>query len=645
MLSSRSLVTTLLFLLAVIIVGRTYLGRGGNSDWAGDRNTRSAPHADVNRDSSSETPLPERGGKKKAVAPTQVLKPLSSPSGDGAGCPSETPGDPRLQFPCSSRIKGHNSLGFFRWSSADEDRKQALLAPFTAACKKEHVTASSVFGRLVGCREGISGQWNRCWIIDMASDASRNTTVPICRGGSSFDVMLESPNAKVAVDRIVDLDNGIYEVIFFIRKRGTYNFCIDAIGSHDKCVGKFNFRLMGGDSNESTLGRVMRDPLPSAQGGPWKDLPRTPLFPKNQRCESADFGKGVDSRPLNVSCRASADRDRFRFGGWYKMPDPKQCDGVHCTGSALESMEGWVWASDVCIVHVYTRDELHRMLDKLWVIGWGGSTMKQPMSNFVEYYMGHPIFKFFMTQLDLWKSKKKAGFFSYRQWGVTISNGQLGTQTSWNMLWGGCPGLMAAPSQCTTTVGMRYWPRLDGLIGNRDRNATFPNAILLDHFVWRWPLNDEVQFSEQSALLFKKIAEAAGFGNHRLPLIVWHTGPSSANNDMSPRPDHCGQLHVGRHLSWTIEDDYDNNAAFRDVLLISRDQITLPLHFGNTFVHFGVHYGASEGMCNTGHSRSERYEFAKCVRRTWADDAVIIMWLNAIDQHSSSSKGKMKQGA
>ena len=452
--------------------------------------------------------------------------------------------------------------------------------------------------------------------------------------------MFESDNAKVAVDRIIDLDNGLYEVIFFIRKRGSYKFCVDAIGSHDKCVGQYNFRLIDpAKSKDSPIGRVLSE-HPPVTGAPRQEMPRTPQFPNNLRCFPANFERGIDAIPLRESCRTSTDRDRFRFGAWFKMDGPSQkCDGIHCTGTPLSTMESWIWASDICIIHVYDRVGLHKLLNKTWIVGWGGSTMKQPMSNFVEYYMGHAIFKFYMAQLDMWKSKKKAGFFSYRQWGVTITNESLGTATTWNMLWGGCPGLVAAPSACTTTVGMRFWPRLEGLIGgSRGPNASVPTAILLDHFVWRWPMNDEVAFSEQSSLLFRRIGETAA--KHKWlqqPLIVWHNGPSSANNDMSPRPDHCGQLAVTRHLCWTVEDDYDKNTT-AGMLLISRDQITLPLHFGNSFVHFGVHYGASEGMCNTGHSRSERYAFANCVRRTWGDDAMIIMWLNAIDSFTQIRK-------
>jgi hypothetical protein len=569
-------------------------------------------------------------------------------------------------------------------------------SPSATAARRVITSSSSitsVFGLAVGCDDGIAaGRWNRCWIVDMgttdvASDPppqaagdndanskkskeksdGRRGDRPTCVGGSSFDVMLESESAKIAVDRVIDLDNGIHEMIFFVRKRGSYNLCIDAVGSHDKCVGNFNFRLLKSSSsspedvrNISTIGKVLRGPPPlpvMTTSGAQKDPPRTPQWPKNQRCVAINFTRGVETIPVNVSCRVSTDRDRFRFGGWVKLLPVASinntssngggggCDGVHCTGSPLPSMEGWIWASDVCIVHIYSFEELHLMLNKLWVVGWGGSTMKQPMSNLLEYYLRQPIFKFFMAQLDHWKSKKKAGFFSYRQWSAIARNSHLGTQSSWNMLWGGCPGLMAPPSSCSTTVGMRYWPRIETLVGNRDQNANFPNAILLDHFVWRWPMQDEVQFSEQSGIMFEKLAAAASFGNHTPPLLVWHTGPSAANNDMSPRPDHCGQLHWARHLCWTIEDDYDLNPSFqaKNLLLISRDQVTLPLHFGNTFVHFGVHYGASEGMCNTGHARSERYQFAMCVRRTWGDDAVIIMWLNAIEQHATAASAGAKR--
>ena len=183
MFSNRTLITSLLMLLAIIVIGRSYLSKG-NEQWAGDKNETAATTMTTTTKHSEQAETLDKGGGAPRPA---TSGPSSSPvksSDKGAAavsssssCTSATPGDPKLKFPCSSRIKGHNSLSFFSWDALEQQRKNRLLEPFHSTCAKmpsQRRGRSSVFGQAVGC-EGTSGQWNRCWIVDMGRDEQTNT--------------------------------------------------------------------------------------------------------------------------------------------------------------------------------------------------------------------------------------------------------------------------------------------------------------------------------------------------------------------------------------------------------------------------------------------------------------------------------------
>ena len=98
---------------------------------------------------------------------------------------------------------------------------------------------------------------------------------------------------------------------------------------------------------------------------------------------------------------------------------------------------------------------------------------------------------------------------------------------------------------------------------------------------------------------------------------------------------------VNKVLLWLVEHELTttypiaswDRAAWLErpaVLVMSRHELTMPFHTGDLFGHFGVHYGATKGMCLTGISHKQAYELSRCLRRTYVDGMLIQWWLNAM---------------
>ena len=66
------------------------------------------------------------------------------------------------------------------------------------------------------------------------------------------------------------------------------------------------------------------------------------------------------------------------------------------------------------------------------------------------------------------------------------------------------------------------------------------------------------------------------------------------------------------------------------VLIMSRYDLTYPFHHDDRFVHTGVHYGSTLGMCLTGVDYKKVYEVVRCQREAYVDGMFIQWWLNAI---------------
>lgn len=557
-------------------------------------------------------------------------------------CLTQTPAADGTPFPCAVRVTKYNSNEFWAWSDEENTRRDQILGAALSSCgdvpPEEAYKRNTTHLSVHGC-SGESGRWNRCWVVPMTGDPADPASVrPTCSWGDHFDVMIQNDVAKVAIDRVIDLDNGAYELQFYIRKRGLYNITVDKMVLHHQGPAASNvMRLTAGDNTTSIIGHIHRkEPHFRA---PTVTFPATPHWPRNTETFIGNYSGGVDVIPLPQRCDEVYDADRFRFGAWYRVGS--ECDDVHCVGKGLQErkMDGWLHVSDVCILSVFTHAEMVRLVAESWIVGWGGSTMKQPLSNFVEYYLAKPIFKVFMGQLDsLKKSKRRPSFFSYRQWDITPFE-----STRISMQWGGCPNLVAGPQGCTTLVGIGNWGgKMLPLFGNPPASDTagappsFPSALLIDPTVWRYPQDDDPEYFRTVDTLFSNVAALTESTKRRRPLIVWHTTPTAGNSERGHRPASLpsGTDTMVRNFNWFHEDfmaKYRKDPSDRFVM-ISRHLITLPLHFGVEWVHFGLHYGASEGMCNTGHER-KGYEFAYCVCKTWGDDAVILAWLNAFAEY------------
>ena len=150
-----------------------------------------------------------------------------------------------------------------------------------------------------------------------------------------------------------------------------------------------------------------------------------PASTRNTESPSA-VDTSVGNPKRRPSCRFYRHPNALRHGHWVKLrlaPLPRgsarttenasrsvvgaghQCTPPVCTGHlpVLDS-GGWVWTSEHCVPHVYSHEEAWRLLDRVWLLGWGDSTLKQPLANFLEYHLMQPVLDVFMEQLDAFKA-------------------------------------------------------------------------------------------------------------------------------------------------------------------------------------------------------------------------------------------------
>ncbi|KEG08599.1 hypothetical protein DQ04_06831010 [Trypanosoma grayi] len=598
---------------------------------------------------------------------------------------------------------------------------------------------------------GWSGQWHRCWIIPMTravAPGGGRVYEPTCQAGDLVDVGMESATAKVAVERVIDTDDGVLEVQFYIRKRGAYSFCADLLVRHQDMLDSLAASGAAGESSVRLLGRISPSALVEHHGtlghgaaGPEiaPPLNRTPAYPKNTVCvvrgdlsKAGDasgkafvrFDHGVDVVPLPVRCDAVDDFDRFRFGGWYRVGHG--CDGVHCVALGvapgaphplLKETEGWVWASDVCQMRLFTDKELLlSLLQGEWLLAWGPSTTQEPLADMLEERLHTTIFSEFMR--DIWKvpKEKLPKISKYRMWDRCVSPDspwskrlfrkarETPPSTRVTLLWGGCMKLTS--HKCLGKCGLfLFQERLNHTIGAaaylRQRapppcgSKAFPTALLLDHVVWRchasqtdpaFLLAMRNLLLSQLTNLYEEVVNASSAHDPAVaqwPLTIWHTAPAGNNADKGRRDGNYDRARV-MHLQWAMEDDLaavyrlpegnkrvvqgavvvqggarvtyiaDNNqyppltakrvrqrragynvtrglAVVPPVVVVSRHQITLPLHFGNEFCRNGMHYGSTPGQCLTA-TKEKNAEYHDCVRKTWADKALQVVWWNAVSR-------------
>ena len=198
----------------------------------------------------------------------------------------------------------------------------------------------------------------------------------------------------------------------------------------------------------------------------------------------------------------------------------------------------------------------------------------------------------------------------------------------------------------------------NGDIPTSSSSSSYPSVIFLNHFVWRFPMWNMTRYFEQVQetlnWLEKTVSENnnKNGNNNKKPILIWIGGVRPIYEDAeSTQCRNEDTRNYWRMNMWKLDEFFEKYISnmnsrnqqrqkpFQSVHYISRHDLTSPLHYsGATFGHFGVHYGATTGMCLTGVSRSDKYGLDKCWRNTAGDWMLIQWWLSILDGESSSKK-------
>lgn len=555
---------------------------------------------------------------------------------------------------------------------------------------QDHGGLSTSTVDIVGLADVTEVGWNRFWIIPLNKHGQRT-----CRGGDAFEVQLESATAKISVDIVFDLQNGIpkmgiaslpglYEVHVFVRSSGKYALCVDPHYSFGIAqrrgldVGRFWFNLSALDVEQSgdfvlPQGHYRESTLPT-EGELGGEAPSTLPHCNRRRswsnaiCSAHDIQ--LDQQQVNALNAVLVQQRRenncghplaMRSGSWIRLLDSEgnprtACDGLVCVGPPhvpfLAESKGWVWASDWCVMRLYSVTEAWSVVKDRWLVAWGGSTLKQPFANFIEYQLNVPIFSKRMEELHLHPGpvKRRPGFFSYRQFdSLRTQSGEvaptLGRDSArFTMLWGGCPNI-GAPPNCGNRVGMNNRAHLQRTVLDGASKQVAPSVIIINHFVWRHPQFNETAFVETFHDTLEFIADLLHRAHNVTPLkrrtiLLWLNGVRHVHSD-SNRQCSSESVHLlTRRLAMRVESamvEHEKMWKGRSEIwvpqlrVLSRFDLTMPFHFSDRYVHFGVHYGATRGMCLTGIDHKRGYELSQCLRETWVDAMLYVQWLNVID--------------
>ena len=482
----------------------------------------------------------------------------------------------------------------------------------------------------------------------------------LCSGGDGIHVRVESPTGKVAVRRILDRDDGLYETQMYFRVPGVYMVC-------------------GAVSQSWRYREKERLWIVHHSNATWFDTPADRRHPPVNWLEPLKTGfEGImpqdprrlqmcpmDRPPVNTNCvnitvegtmrsvvavTSNCTAESLVPGHWRRL-ESDAC-GDTCTGDlanlGADRDPGWMWESDACRLHLFSRDEAWSLIRGKWILAWGDSTLKQPLSNWIEYFLGAPLFENnSITQAG------KSLFFAYRNYDVTIPSVGRDASCRFTMAWAGCPNVAVGPKFCRSTeiAGFNTKQLLEAVRGQHPPVKTFkavPDVILLNHFIWRKPRGDETQFVQMVShsletllKLYSGQLEALGDNrSHRLPLVLYVTVPKSIFSDEN-RP--C----AGTTPSPLVDDILNDRViriidSFRKekaplpfkLEVLDRTSLTWPFHFDERVVHLGYHYGASPNMCAAGVAHNpEHYGATKCVRRTFVDTMLMHWWMNAIRTH------------
>eukprot|EP00759_Apiculatamorpha_spiralis_P007896 PhF_6_TR14959/c0_g1_i2/m.23479 len=550
--------------------------------------------------------------------------------------------------------------------------QQHILSPHKQKCEKQTATQQQ-HNRTVDLRIHFPseipssipcGSLHRFWIESLASD---DGTVR-CKGRDVIDVLIQSGRSRYAVERIMDLENGIYEVWWYVPDASLIDpaehitICVDVVLTNLDDGVQFALNL-------STLGKTYSMVLFQNR--------EARAFPVACVINTTTGYRAEDRMKLNCKnihlfplCKRKSSAQQQILPLCTRKHKQISWPGSFHPPNREVTSQGWehpLWYyPQQCRLRYWNQTDAETCLQRKWLLGWGDSTLKQALSNLLEYHLNFSVIPgIFMESYDRNKTLSRLeklqhrqyrnpkrtrsylpNFFRYRQWDriLNLTNKTSESVPRVTMAWGGCYGRLdqANPESCH--------PR--GKVGllNRDfLNETFttsiaegkrlPDMILLSHQLWQYPRHDEPFFIKLIKESLQWLLSYYDTAKQQYPLIIWNNVPTKSNEWKYNRCRIPPQS-FDQHTSWTLHDYFHTGAteSHRNaVVFFDRYVMTYPFHnHEDGFVHTGWHYGSTWGMCLTGLAH-RRYLYdplfgpsGGCAKKTYPEMIMTQAWLNML---------------
>eukprot|EP00759_Apiculatamorpha_spiralis_P046857 PhF_6_TR42949/c0_g3_i1/m.65301 len=174
----------------------------------------------------------------------------------------------------------------------------------------------------------------RFWVESISDDNNKAQ----CVGGDAYDIIVYTDTLRIAPYQIVDLENGLYEVIVVLPLPGEYTVCVDMLLTQGHLDSPYSKAFT---NNLTVLGTVVSNEIFGyVHDNKKKYCVKNPT--EKRWCYKGTYSKGTPLDRTKYERCSVLNKDGGKSepqGYWYKPPEGKCSPGV-CEGIIPPSYEG-----------------------------------------------------------------------------------------------------------------------------------------------------------------------------------------------------------------------------------------------------------------------------------------------------------------